>query len=284
MNSDSTALIITVNFRNAECTLQFINSASRLDGFRSCHFLIVDNNSGDGAASSIRESIAGFPNVELLLSPQNRGYFAGAKWGLEQYLARHTTPDWVIVCNNDIVFDDPTFLTRLLTKDPLAEGVLAPAIVSRLTGFDANPMIAKKPSRGRMLRYRFLLSTYYVAWLTQWLAPSVRKMRNRFHAHGSDRADTRSPIYAPHGSFLIFSRKFFQQGGFLDDGFFLYAEEISVAEICLRLGLPIIYDPSLRVSHNDSQTTGRVLTRTGYLHQKQGFQYATGKYLDSSAG
>ena len=283
MNNDSRVLIITVNFRQADCTLKFLNSASRLEGFHSCNFLIVDNNSGDGSVSSIRESIAGLPNVELLASPQNRGYFAGAKWGLDQYLARNSTPDWVIVCNNDIVFDDPTFLTRLFASDPLAEGVLAPAVISRLTGFDANPMILKKPSRGRMFRYRFLLSTYYVAWLTQWLAPSVRKMRKRLQAR-SNRADERSPIYAPHGSFLIFSRRFFEQGGFLDDGFFLYAEEFSVAEICLRLGLPIIHDPTLRVSHNDSQTTGRVLTRTGYLHQKQGFQYATGKYLDSCAG
>ena len=61
-------------------------------------------------------------------------------------------------------------------------------------------------------------------------------------------------------SFLIFSRKFFEAGGFIDDGFFMYAEEFSVAEMCLRLGLPVIHDPDLRVRHEEGQTTGRMLS------------------------
>jgi N-acetylglucosaminyl-diphospho-decaprenol L-rhamnosyltransferase len=278
------ALIITVNFRHAECTLQLLHSASRLDRFGDCRLMIVDNNSGDGSAERIRQAIDGFNNVELLTSASNRGYFGAAKWALDQHLVNQAAPDWVIVCNNDIIFDSPSFLAGLLVHDPRAVAVLAPAIVSRLTGFDANPMIAGRPGRIRKLRYRFLASTYYVAWLTQWLAPVVRKARRRLRDGRSDRRDARTRIYAPHGSFFIFSRRYFEEGGFIDDGCFLYAEEISVAETCWRLGLPVIHDPELKVSHNDSQTTGRMLTRKGYLLQREGLQYALGKYLESSRG
>lgn len=272
------ALIITVNFRHAECTLQFLDSASRLEGFTRCHLVIVDNHSGDGSGSRIREAISPFSNVELLESPQNRGYFGGAKWALDQYLTRHRAPDWVIVCNNDIVFDDAAFLSRLLTNDPIVAGVLAPAVMSRLTGLDANPMMRKRPSRLRMFRYRLLLSTFYVAWLAQWLAPSVRKMRNRLQLRPSTPRTGMAQIYAPHGSIFIFSRKFFEAGGFIDDGPFLYAEEIRVAEMCLRLGLPVIHDPKLRVWHEENQTTGRMLSRSIYLHQKNGFRDAEARY------
>lgn len=277
---DSKALIITVNFRQAECTLQFLNSASEIEGFAGCHLLIVDNNSGDGSPSRIREAISEFSNVQLLASRENHGYLGGAKWALNQYLARHSAPDWVIVCNNDIVFDDREFLSRLFVNDPRAEGVLAPAVVSSLTGFDANPMIAKRPSRVRMLRYRLLLSSYFVAWLTQWLAPIVRKMRNRLHA-GSSRRNGRTRIYAPHGSIFIFSRRFFEAGGFIDDASFLYGEEFGVAEMCLQLGLPVIHDPKLRVWHEESQTTGRMLSRSVYQHQKNGFRHVLARYRNS---
>ena len=248
MKKGPKALIITVNFQHAECTLQLLNSASCLDRFGDCHLVIVDNNSGDGSAERIRQAIDGLSNVEFLISVINRGYFGAARWALDQYLARHAAPDWVIVCNNDIIFDSPTFLAGLLAQDPRTAAVLAPAILSRLTGFDANPMIAGRPGRIRKLRYRFLASTYYVAWLTQWLAPAVRKARRRLLLHDgrSNGYDARTRIYAPHGSFFIFSRRFFEEGGFIDDGCFLYAEEISVAETCWRLGLPVIHDPDLR--------------------------------------
>jgi len=273
------ALIITVNFRHAQCTLQWLESAARLGGFRDCHVTIVDNNSKDCSASRIQQAIAAFSNVELLESSENRGYFGGAKWALENYLAHHSLPDWIAVCNNDIVFDCPNFLTRLFAHDPLTDGVLAPAVISHLTGCDANPMIIKRPGRIRLLRYRLLLSTYYVAWLTQFLAPTVRKLRNRVRPNRPHRA---TRIYAPHGSFLIFSRAFFENGGFIDDGSFLYAEEFSVAEMCLRLGLPVVHDPTLRVRHNDNQTTGRLLTPCTYSQQKKGLRYAMEEYLNCS--
>ncbi|MFZ3341075.1 MAG: glycosyltransferase [Terriglobales bacterium] len=286
MSEGPKALIITVNFQHTDCTLQFLQSASRLERFGDCHLLIVDNNSGDDSAERIEQAIDGFKNVQLLRSPANRGYFGAAKWALEQCRVYRGATDWVIVCNNDIVFDDPSFLVRLLAHDPQAAGVLAPAIVSSLTGFDANPMISHRPGGIRRLRYRFLASSYYVAWLTQWLAPFVRKGRRRLRLREGrpNRRNGQSRIYAPHGSFFIFSHRYFDEGGFIDDGCFLYAEEISVAETCWQLGLPVLHDPELKVSHNDSQTTGRRLTRTSYLRQKEGLHYALGKYLESGRG
>jgi N-acetylglucosaminyl-diphospho-decaprenol L-rhamnosyltransferase len=159
VSSGPRVLIITVNFRHADCTLQLLNSASGLEGFSNSHLVIVDNNSGDGSDERLRQAIKGFNNVELMRSASNRGDFGAAKWALDEYLTHHSTPDWVIICNNDIVFDSSSFLSKLLLRHPQSAGVLAPAIMSRLTGFDANPMIVERPGRIRNLRYRFLVST-----------------------------------------------------------------------------------------------------------------------------
>ena len=275
-----TILIITVNFQHADCTLSFLRSAQALQEFDRCRLLIVDNHSSDGSAERIRRAVAGLGNVELLFSSRNRGYFGAAKWALDHYCATQGFPDWLIICNNDIVFDRPDFLTVLAQYNLRSCGLLAPAIISDLTGADANPMILQRPGRIRRLRYRLLLSSFYIAWLAQWMAPFVRRRRTGFRARSAER----SRIYAPHGSFLIFSRQFFERGGYIDDGFFLYGEELSVAETCSRLGLPIVHNPDLIVRHEDSQTTGRKLTRRGYMLQKQGLEYALGKYLEPRRG
>lgn len=278
MNQTPRALIITVNFRRPECTLAFLESAAQLDGVRDCHIVVVDNNSGDDSIMRIQRAVKRFENVEVLASRENGGYFHAAKLALGNFLAENCPPDWVIICNNDILFDRGRFLAALFEYDPNSVGVLAPAVISERTGLDSNPMIAKKPGTLRILRYRFLLSSYVIARLTQQIAPVMRKLRYHLRARKSSQGRSKQ-IYAPHGSILVFSRSFFQSGGSIDDGSFLFGEEIGVAEICLRVGLPVVYDSRLRVLHKDNQTTGRTLTRETYQHQKRGLQYAIRNHL-----
>lgn len=281
MTHDPAALIITVNFRHNKCTLKFLESASRLDGFNRCNLIVVDNNSGDGSVDQIRQAVAGFHNLELLVSSQNRGYFGGAKWALGEYLLHHPLPDWVIVCNNDVVWNERTFLTRLLSKNQQIEPIIAPAIISGLTGLDANPMIRTRPGWMRIVRYRILLSSYFLARLTQWLAPLIRQVRAALIPTPPAPAGHGRAIYAPHGAVFVLGRRFFEAGGFIDDGSFLFGEELRVAEMCRNFGLPIVYAPDLKVWHEENQTLGRSLTRETYLHQKNGFEYALKCYKAS---
>ena len=158
--------------------------------------------------------------------------------------------------------------------------VIAPAIITRLTGLDCNPFLRKRLTAIQLWRYRFWYSNYYLTWLMQLLSPYVRILRHYFDfscPKSQSRECTR--IYAAHGSFLIFSRSYFDAGGYIDDGFFLYGEELTVGEICLRLGLRVSYEPDLRVWHHGHRATGRRLNRSTFEYTKQGLQYAMRKYL-----
>lgn len=279
MSPASKVLIITINFRHADCTLRFLKSISAIEGFAHSHLVIVDNNSDDGSVRRIRDAIQGCNNVELGASTQNRGYFGGARWALNRYLVDNPLPQWVIICNNDVVLDDSQFLEKLIKTDPMNVGMVAPSILSRLTGHDANPSIQRRPSAFRMLQYRLWFSSYYAMWMKQWLWPFVRKARKRFRRRQPvSNGDVKKLIYAPHGAFFIFSRQFFEAGGFIDDGTFLYGEEFLVAEMCGRLCLGIVHDPSLRLWHAEGTTLGRMLTRETFQHQRDGFRYALSRY------
>jgi GT2 family glycosyltransferase len=285
VKSPTSVLIITINFRQTNCTLRLLESISSVERFNDCYLVIVDNCSENDSVPRIQQAIHGRDNVELAVSPRNRGYFGAARWALDRYLADHPLPSWVIVCNNDITFDDSQFLRRLIETDPTAVGMVAPSIISSLTKNDANPSILERPSSIRMLQYRLWFSSYHAMWIKQWLWPFIRRARKRFKGRQLIlRNELQREIYAPHGAFLIFSRQFFESGGFIDDGTFLFGEEFVVAEMCRRLCLPIMHDPLLRVWHAEGQTLGRMLTREMFQYQKNGFRYALARYKDSYRG
>ena len=95
--------IITVNYKGGDATERFLKSASELEGWDESRLIVVENGSNDGSADKLRPLVGEFANVELLESEGNRGYFGAAHWALEHYLARAQKPEWVIICNNDVV-------------------------------------------------------------------------------------------------------------------------------------------------------------------------------------
>ena len=281
----SDVVIITVNYKGADATAAFLGSVSRLDDFQRAHVIVVENGSHDGSAERLRPLVAGSLNVELLGSDINRGYFGAANWALQQYLARGNRPDWVIICNNDILFDDRQFLAKLLQRNPGDAAVIAPAIIARLTGVDCNPFMRHRPSALKLMRIRMWHSSYYFMWIKQLLSPYLRTIRHRVSQRVSRAAEQQeSQIYGAHGAMFIFSRAYFEAGGFIDDGYFLYAEELCTAETCVRLGLRVIHDPELRVSHDAHQVTGRHLNRAMYEHARGALYYALRKHFWAKDG
>jgi GT2 family glycosyltransferase len=274
------ALIITVNYKGADSTARFIESVSGIECFQHAHVIVVENGSCDGSAEKLRPLVAEFSNVELLESPVNRGYFGGANWALQQYLARGHKANWIIVCNNDIVFNDYHFLSKLLQRNLRDAAVIAPAIIARQTGVDCNPFLRERPTPLQLLRIRFWHSSYYFMWFKQFLSPHVRMLRHRLDVLlSTSRPRKAAPIYGAHGSFLIFSRSYFEAGGYIDDGHFLYAEELCVAEICVHLGLRVVHDPDLQIWHEGHRVTGRRLNRTMYEYARGGLHYVLRKYF-----
>jgi GT2 family glycosyltransferase len=278
------ALIITVNYKGADSTARFIESVSGIACFQRAHVIVVENGSCDGSAEKLRPLVAEFSNVELLESPVNRGYFGGANWALQQCLARGSKPSWVIVCNNDISFCDRQFLSKLFQRNLRDAAVIAPAIIARETGVDCNPFLRGRPTPLQLLRIRLWHSSYYLMWLKKLLSPHVRMLQHHlcvfFPKSGPRQA---APIYGAHGAFFIFSRSYFEAGGYIDDGHFLYVEELCVAEICVHLRLRVVHDPNLQVWHEGHRVTGRQLNRAMYEYAKGGLHYALRKYFRVSS-
>ncbi|PYU84134.1 MAG: hypothetical protein DMG50_05830 [Acidobacteria bacterium] len=283
----SKAVIITVNYKSADSVLAFLAGLERTEAFSEIEMIIVNNSPGEDNLSKIRPAAGKYANAKVIQSPTNRGYFGGARFALDHYLEQgNALPEWVIVCNHDIQIEDKEFFSKLLCLDPETAGVIAPRIQTMPGRIDQNPFMRRRPGALRWANLRFISCNYWAAAIWDWLSRRKSEFRSWVAARrGQSLLDVNAKsevIYAAHGSFFIFSRRYFEAGGFLDENLFLYGEEISVAEICRSLGLLVVYEPSLCVLHKEHESTGKVLSRFTYECQKKAMQYVTSRYLARS--
>jgi GT2 family glycosyltransferase len=243
----------------------------------------VDNGGRDQGNSRILEALASEDRrVDLVKPRANLGYFGGADYALAEYLKTNPLPEWVAVTNPDITFPTRTFFKQLLIWYAASQpGVLAPAIWSALSGTDQNPYLRRRPSRARMHFYKWLFHFWVAGRSYQRL--SLTKLRLQRVIQERRRPGTRTllpeRIYAPHGSFLLFHRSYFEAGGTFRYGTFLFGEEIFVAETARQLGLAIVHDRRLAVEHKQNTPSKILRDRALQAYAKDAAAFVAGEYF-----
>jgi len=250
---------------------------------------LVDNSERGDPTGFSRQIHEANPQVRCLKAPRNLGYFGGANYGLKQYLASSELPDWVIISNVDIEFREGQFFTDLKRLESIdCLGVVAPCIWSARWKRDLNPKICERPTRGRMLFYRVVLGNFYLQTAYELLSVSKNALRAwarpvldwiRRPSEQEKAKDSLESIYAPHGSCIVFSKKYFGTGGNLDYSVFLFGEEIFVAESARKLGLVVQYCPQLRVCDEEHASTGIIRSRLVARHLKDATDYLVENYF-----
>lgn len=219
---------------------------------------VVNNSDSAGATQSLQDlDYPGSP-VCVLTPETNLGYFGGAAWGLEILLKKGELPEWVAVSNADIVPSKNDFLQTLQGMlDGRHGSVIAPAIVALPSKQSQNPYLRTRPSNRRMRMYAFVYSHPLIYAGYDMLSYVRRRIglwrTKRLAQQPTDHSEV---IYAPYGAFILFHRSYFERGGTLDFGSFLFGEEIYVAERARQLDLEVRYEPSLSLVHHEHVATG----------------------------
>lgn len=219
--------------------------------------VVVDNHSSDGSAEMVRRE---FPGVTLLEPGANLGFAAGTNLGIRHLLgqgnsvvaAEWVAPDYLLVLNPDTVVHAGAIeaLVGFLDRHPRV-GVVAP----RLLNVDGSVQAAafRFPTLAMTLLDLFppgdvLPGRLYNSW---WHGryPQERSAALPF------------PIDHPLGACMLVRRAVLEQVGLLDEGFFMYAEEV---DWCLRIrqaGWAIWQVPQAQVTHVGGAATRKVRAR-----------------------
>ena len=272
-------LLICINYKSDKETLLFVEEVLTLPCDCDMDLVVVDNNcavSSDVLETSL--NAVGHKHGKNLLyfkTSQNLGYFGGARHGLSRYLSAHSMPEWVIVSNVDIKFISKDFMHQLANRNDTndAVGVVAPSIISGVDGRDQNPLMLRRPHRSRMAFYTCIYRSVILVNLYEILSLVKKSLIGRWRGASTTPSEFKT-IYAPHGSFMIFSRQYFERAGSLDFPCFLFGEEIFVAETARSIGLDVVYEPSLQLLHDE-----HLVTRRFWSRQKVRYQHESIKYL-----
>ena len=242
--------------------LQSVLASAALTADRlTIDLLVVDNASPDGSAAMVQ---AEFPQVHLLASPVNLGYTGGnnlaLQWlgfaiGLDRALPSDldplTPPDFVLLLNADTeVLDDALWqLVQVLVNEPTVG-----ACGANLRYGD-----------GRFQHGAFAFPTLAQIALDLFPLAGVRGFHRLSNSrwngrYGQYQWQGREPFAVDFvlGAALMVRRAVIQQIGGLDDGFYLYCEEMDWA---LRMGLAgwqIKAVPTAQVIHYEGQSSKQV--------------------------
>ena len=237
---DLSIVVVSYNVRELlRGCLRSIRASLELSPELSSEVWVVDNASGDGSAAMVAQE---FPETHLIRRDGNAGFAAASNEAIGQSTGRY-----VLLLNPDtLVLDDALgAVVRFLDEHPKVGGAGARLL---------NPDGSRQHSC-------FRFPTLWMSFL-DFFPLNHRLVNSRLNGRYPTRDDDRAyPVDHPLGAFFAVRREVIDQVGLLDEGFFMYCEEIDWALRISRAGWPIYYVPTAKVIHYVGQSARQFRSR-----------------------
>ena len=238
--------------------LQSVDSSARLTSdWLSVDVTVVDNASSDGSAQMVATE---FPHVHLIASPDNLGFprannLALKHLGFGDDRDRRDAPELVMLLNPDTeVVDDALGKMAAFLRDHPHAGACGP----RLHYANGNLQHAAFafPGLAQLLLDLFTLAD----------VPVARRLLHRLlDSRLNGRYPRRQwlgvmpfPVGFVLGAALMGNAESVRKTGLLDEGYFMYCEEM---DWCLRMqvaGLPLFAVPTAQIIHHEGRSSSQV--------------------------
>ena len=268
--------IITVNFGDTKATESLIDSLSNIENIYLMKIGIADNNATDRSSSELKKIINKTKlDTKIFTYKKNHYYWPAVKKIISNF--RNSTgsyPDWVLVCNNDIIFSDSNFFNQLKKIDRKKYPIVGPNIINSY-GKKLNPFMDSPLSTLQS----FYWNLYFISYPFSVILLVIKKIISFFSLINKSKNIKRvKKVYAVHGSAILLSNHFFNAGGWLDDNFEMYGEELTLAEIAKKLNIPVTYFPQLNVIHYEHGSTKKINKRDLFFKAKKSHKYFQSTY------
>lgn len=203
-----------------------------------CETIVVDCASSDDSVEMVRRE---FPDVRLVAHPHNLGYARGNNLGLGMARGRYLM---ILNPDTEVQGDALALMVGYLEAHPQV------AVVSPQLRY-ADGSLQSSRRRFPTLATAFWESTL----LHQWF-PNNRFAR-RYHM--ADRpADVTQAVDWAVGAALMIRRSAWEQVGPLDEGYFMYFEELDWCRRCRALGWEIHYLPTACIIHHEGKSSEQI--------------------------
>jgi len=220
---------------------------------RSMEVLVVDNASGDGTAEMIETK---FPWAKLIKSDENLGFAKGNNVAIRQCQGRHVT-----LVNPDVkVFPGCLDALADFLDQNSKVGFVGPRVL--------NPDMTLQSSCRRFpTLWNNLCST-------TGLASAFKKSRFFAGEH---------MFYFPHdrilavdvlvGCFIMVRRETLEAVGLMDEGFYMYGDDVDWCRRCWKAGWQVVFYPGAQAIHDRGAITAPYPVRFAVAQQRSVLYY-----------
>ena len=227
--------IIIVNYNTKKllgnCIASILKDKSKL----SSEIIVIDNCSTDGSADFVAQN---FPQVNLLLSEQNRGYSYACNLGLRQ-----SKGDFICLLNADTEVETGALekMMGFFQSHPGA-GAVGPKVLNEDGTLQSScrnfPSLFRTFCENIFLwesiRPNRILGTFLLRY---WMHDKVRE------------------VDYVVGCCIMVKREVLDDTGFLDETFFMYSEEVDWCFRIRKAGWKIYFLPDAKIIHHKGKST-----------------------------
>ncbi len=239
------AVVVTHNSRETvgECLSSLLRQAGSIAPGK-LEVLVVDNASSDGTRDLVLSS---FPQVALGGCRRNLGYSRALNLGVARARGR-----FLILANADLVFEEG-FLEAALAFLRSSEevGVVGPLVLTP----EGKPYPSARPFPSLAVAVGHgLLGLLFPE------NPFTRRYRVSPNLSGP------SEVGWVSGACMVVRREAIEDVGGLDEGFFMYGEDVDLCLRVRRAGWKVVFFPGARVVHLGGSSAARYPLRMGLEH------------------
>lgn len=219
--------------------------------------VIVDNASKNGSIERLKEKYGGYKNIYILENDRNLGFAEGNNTGY-RFARNHLHADFIMVCNNDLLFDDKDFITKCINEySRIKAHVIGPDIQSLTDKMHQSPMINMlHDSRSvdkEILRYFVLLQLSKTGLYDIF---KNRKKSVKSEIKNSVRWEEEQQNVVLHGAAVLFTPIYVENEEIaFQPGTFLYMEEAILQQYLKKKKYTSAYIPTLHVFHKEDSST-----------------------------
>jgi GT2 family glycosyltransferase len=237
--------VVIVNYRTPDLTIECLQSLSEeVQSLPATRVIVTDNASGDGSVAQIKAAIEnqGWHEWALVIPlDQNGGYAFGNNAAIRIALESTNPPPYLLLLNPDTVVRSGALkaLVNFMNKHPEV-GIAG----SRLEDPDGTPQRSafRFHSIWSELDSGLRLGIVSKLLTKQIVAPPI--------------SEETCQVDWVAGASMIVRRQVFEQVGLLDEGYFMYYEEVDFCLQAKKAGWSCWYVPESRVVHLVGQSSG----------------------------
>lgn len=226
--------IVIINYKTPELTLDCLESLFPNIDDLDAQIWVVDNASNDGSCELIQnwldqQSEADSGKVTLIQSKQNTGFSGGNNYGVSQVEARY-----YLLLNSDTVVREGAINTLFETaKKEVTAGLISP----RLEWPDGEPQESCFRFHSPLSELISSAKTGLVTWLL-----------DTFNVPFSISETAGFYDWTSFACVLI-RAEVFQQVGLMDEGYFMYYEDVAFAFHAQQAGWKVFHTPDAHIVH-----------------------------------